>query len=449
MRTRPQLLTDPVGTTLFRLSAPMALGVTAVITFNLVDTFFVAQLGTLELAALSFTFPVVFSLFSISMGLGMGTASVVARAIGEGDRDKTRRLTTDSLILSFCIVLCGVILGLLTIDPLFRLLGASDQILSLIREYMVIYYIGIAFVVIPMVGNNAIRATGDTVFPSLIMIIGAIINLILDPILIFGLFGFPRLEMRGAALATVIARAGTLIAALYILHFRDHLLDFKLQSVRLMWQSWKQILFIGLPTAGTNILMPVSLGIITRMAAIFGPAAVAAVGVGSRIEAFALIPVMSLGSALVPFIGQNWGAVKLERVHRAHWLSHRFSLWLGVGFALFCLVGSAWLATLLSSDHDVIQNIQLFLWIVPLGFGLQGSVRLVASAFNAINKPFLAALVSLVRIFCFYIPFAWLGAFYYDLTGMFIGMMIANVLSGVAAMYTYHARCTGRPTCSD
>ncbi len=162
MKGRTSLIEGPVGRRLLFLTVPMVGGIFAITTFNLVDTFFVARLGTDELAAMGFIFPVVMFVQSIALGLGIGTASVVSRAIGEGDHRKVRRLTTDSLILAVLLVVLFVTVGLLTINPLFTLMGATPEILPLIRQYMTIWYVGMIFVTVPMVGNNAIRATGDT-----------------------------------------------------------------------------------------------------------------------------------------------------------------------------------------------------------------------------------------------------------------------------------------------
>ncbi|GAH14310.1 unnamed protein product, partial [marine sediment metagenome] len=147
-----QLTDGPVGKILIRLTIPMVIGIVSMVAFNLVDTFFVSRLGTLELAAMSFTFPVVLVVHSLAMGLGIGTSAVLSRAIGEGYHHKVQRLATDGLILSVLIVATFVIAGMATIEPLFRMLGANEKIIPLIKEYMRIWYIGVPFVIIPMVG---------------------------------------------------------------------------------------------------------------------------------------------------------------------------------------------------------------------------------------------------------------------------------------------------------
>lgn len=175
----------------------MILGILSMVAFNLADAFFVGRLGKEQLAALSFTFPVVLFVNSLSHGIGMGTSAVISRAIGSKNYRKVRRLVFDSLLLGILVVGIGVVAGLFTIRSLFTLLGARGAILDYIAEYMKIWYIGMIFVVVPMVGNNIIRATGDSKTPGIIMTIGAGANFIMDPLLIFGLGPMPAMGVRG------------------------------------------------------------------------------------------------------------------------------------------------------------------------------------------------------------------------------------------------------------
>jgi putative MATE family efflux protein len=435
LKRKTSLAEGPVGWGLLKLTLPMTLGIFSIVVFNLTDTYFVSRLGTRELAAMSFTFPVVLLVGSIALGLGTGAASVLSRAIGRGDHENVRRVATDSLVLGMGIVFLFVLTGLLTIDPVFSAMGATKEILPLIRQYMKIWYIGMIFVVIPMVGNNAIRATGDTVYPSLIMTTSAVVNVVLDPVLIFGLWGFPRMGIAGAALATVIARSVSMTLSLLILYFREKMLDFSLPSPGAIWKSWKQILYIGLPTAGTNILIPLSLGVITRIVSQFGSKAVAAMGAGARIEAFAMIAISALSVSMIPFIGQNWGSREYERIRLSFRFSHGFSMIWGLlcfaGFLLF----SGFIARLFSNDPAVIRNIKLYLVIISIGYGLQGIALVTASVFNALNKPLISAVLNIVRMFIFYIPFSLAGSILFGLKGVFIGIVLSNTVAGIISIH--------------
>ncbi len=317
-----------MGSLLVRLTGPMILGIVSMVLFNLADTFFVSRLSGRHLAALSFTYPVVLIVNSLALGLGMGASAVISRAVGRRDHAAARRLTTDSLSLALLIVGLFVIAGLATIGPVFRLLGASDETLTLIRSYMGIWYPGMVFVVVPMVGNNAIRARGDTLTPGLIMLASATINTVLDPLLIFGWGPFPRLEMAGAALATVMARASSLVLALWVLIRRERLLCLVRPTLAEVLTSWRQILYLGLPTATTRLVTPLGMGIVTRMAAAHGEPVVAALGVGSRLEFFGLTVVAALSTVLAPFVGQNLGAGQSDRVRQGvNWASRFALIW--------------------------------------------------------------------------------------------------------------------------
>ena len=428
-----RLLEGNVGPQLIKLTIPMIWGVLAITAFNIVDTYFVGQLGTEPLAAMSFTFPVVMTLGSLAMGLGVGTSSVIARAIGEGDRDRVQRLTTDSLTLSLIIVVIFVFLGLITIDPLFTALGAGTDVLPLIRSYMQIWYFGMIFLVIPMVGNNAIRASGNTLTPSMIMIVAAGVNIVLDPLLIMGWGGFPRLEIEGAALTTVISRATTLVASLLVLHYREKMLCFNLPKFQIILASWQKILQIGLPAAATNMITPISIGLITSAIAFYGAEAVAAFGIASRIESFSLIVVVALSASISPFVGQNWGAKKYSRVHRALNLSYLFCLGWGIMVAAILAPNGSWLVSLFNSDPQVIQIATRYLWFVPISYAAAGIILMASSTFNALGKPIPSMIMTVSRMVVLYIPLAYLGSKLFGLNGIFAAACIANLVVGIGA----------------
>ena len=170
----------PVGKPIMSLMLPMMIGMIALVSYNIVDTWFIGQLGTLELAAVAFTFPVAFIVNALSIGLGIGTTSVASRLFGKNEIEEIQRITTHAALLSVGVGLCVVALGVATIEPVFRLLGADDTTLPIIERYMSIYYFGGVFLIVPMIGNSVLRASGDAKTPSLLMTAGAIANIILD-----------------------------------------------------------------------------------------------------------------------------------------------------------------------------------------------------------------------------------------------------------------------------
>ncbi len=426
--TRAKLTEGPVGRTLLALTLPMIWGMFSIIAFNLADAYFVGKLGTGPLAALSFTFPVVMTVGSIAVGLGVGTCSVLSRAIGEGDFRKVQTVATDSLTLSLLFVGIFILVGVFTIDPLFTALGADEEILPLVRDYMRIWYLGMMFLVVPMVGNNAIRAAGDTINPSIIMTVSAVINIILDPLLIFGWGPFPRLEVKGAAIATVFARAISMVASLAILRYRKKMLVFRRPMIRSILNSWKDILRVGLPAAGTYAIGPVALGMITAMLATFGTPAVAAFGVAGRIESFALITLFGLSTSVAPFIGQNFGAALHHRVRKGLDMAFLFSLIWGVAAAIILAVFRKPLVGLFDDNPDVIRVASRYLLVVPISFGAQGIVLIASSSFNALGRPLPSAVLTLTRMFVIYVPLALVGRLIGPI-GIFAAASIANFVT--------------------
>lgn len=424
------LLEAPVGPTMLRLATPMLVGIFAIVLFNVVDTFWVGQLGARELAAMSYTFPVVMVVMSLAMGIGIGTTAVVARAIGHGDQDQVRRLTTDALVLANAVVLVVAMIGLTTIDPLFSLLGADELTRTLVRQYMVPWYLGVGLLVIPMVGNSAIRATGDTKTPSYVMLVAGVFNAVLDPFLIFGWGPIPAMGLTGAALATIGSYAGAFVAALWVLARRERLLTFARPRVSQVLDSWRRILHIGLPAAATNLLSPLSAGILTRLVSAYGPTAVAAYGVGTRLEGFALIGIGALSTAMTPMVAQNLGAGHCGRIREAIRFGTSAALVWGAGAALLLGALAGPLASLFSPDPVVVTIASTFLVVVPFSYGLLGLAQVVGTAFNALDRPLLAAALVLVRLLVLTVPLAWAGAAIADLPGVFAGIAAANLAIG-------------------
>jgi putative MATE family efflux protein len=229
-------LNNDIATTLRKMTMPMIVGMIMLMTFGLVDTFFIGLLGTQELAAISFTFPVTFTVISLNIGLGIGTSAVIAKFLGAGDHAKAKETATGALMFTMVLAIALAILGVFTIEPIFRLLGADDSLLPLIKDYMVIWYAAGLFLAMPMVGNSVLRASGDTKTPSYVMAFGGFVNAILDPLLIFGWGPVPALGIQGAAIATLIAWAIGLFYILYLLAFKRQLMEPKF----LNWQELKR-----------------------------------------------------------------------------------------------------------------------------------------------------------------------------------------------------------------
>jgi putative MATE family efflux protein len=441
------MLTEgPVGRHLIDMTVPVLFGITTMMAQSLIDTWFIGRVGDAELAAFGFGFPILMIVTSVAIGLGAGTSSVVARAIGANDHRRARRLSTDSLLLSFLITAVVAAIGVLSIDPLFRLLGAPEELLPLIRGFMTILYAGVPFVVVGMVGMASMRATGDTRLPSALMILAAILNVILDPILIFGVGPIPAMGLNGAAMAALIARASIFVGTLYLMRRKMDLVSFSRPDPIEMRRSWRDILHVGIPAAGTNIIVPVGAAVVTAMIARFGADAVAGFGVASRLESMMLVLYYALSAIIGPFVGQNLSAGNDKRILRALWLCSTFCLVTGMIIAALLASLSGILPGFFSDSDSVNSVTTTFLLLVPISYGTYGMVMVMNASFNGLGYPMPGVVISLSRIVVLYIPLAITGMMLFGVAGIFGAYAAANIVSGLGA-YAW-ARRTVKRTCA-
>lgn len=430
MNDRRNLTTGPVWLNLIRLAGPMLFGIAAVMSAHLVDTYFVGKLGTEPLAALSFSFPVAFTLASLSIGLSAGAASVVSRAVGRGHHGRTQRLAADSIMLTVVgiVVLTGI--GLVTTKPVLRLLGAEGEILAMATAYMQIWYVSLPFLAATMVANAMVRACGDASAPSAIMVTSAIFNLVATPVLVFGTGPIPALGIEGAALATLGARILSAACALYLVIWRDRLVVTFRRGLRRFIKSAGYVLSIGLPAAIGNASNPLGIAVATAAIAVLGSETVAAFGVATRLESFAVIPLLALSASIGPVVGQNWGASRADRVERALKTAYGLSFgWSLLLTAFFWLAGQP-LAEAFASEPAVADEAAKYLWIVPISLWGYGIAIIAAGAFNALGKPFFGLAYSLTRTALFYVPLVWIASRIDGSTTVYTAIAVANMLAG-------------------
>jgi len=415
------------------MAVPVLFGIFTMMGQAFVDMWFIGRVGDRELAALSFAFPILMIVMSVAIGLGAGTSSVVARAIGAHNHRRARRLATDSLILSFGITASISVLGFFTIEPLFTLLGAPADMIPLIAGYMRILYAGVPFVVVGMVGMSSMRATGDTRLPSMLMVIASVANVILDPILIFGLGPVPAMGLNGAAMAALLSRAAIFGGTLYFMRMRLDMLTFNKPDPGELRSSWADVLHVGIPAAATNAIIPIATGVITAMLARYGPEAVAGFGVASRVESLTLVLFYALSAVIGPFVGQNIAAGRADRIFEALRLCMLFCVGTGLAVAVLLALSGAWLPTLFSDNPQVTKVSTLYLMIAPISYGAYGMVMIMNASFNGMGKPMPAVHISVSRMALIYVPLAFVANRFFGITGIFVAYAFANIVSGVIA----------------
>ena len=444
---KSRLTNGSIASHLVKLSVPILCSIFIVVTLSLVDTYFISQLGINELAAVSFTLPIITIVGSLLMGLGEGTASVIAVAIGEGNRYKVQRITTDCLILSLFLSVILTIVSLATIDPLFKALNAGPNILPLIREYISVWYLGLIFLIVPAMGSSSINASGNIKFMSLSVIIPTIINAVLDPLFIFGYLGFPRLELQGAALATVIAQSAKLLLTLIFL-YREQMIVFALPKFQEVLKVWWNVLHLCISATATKVITPFCTTLIASMIAIYGTEAVAGFGIASQLESLTLVVFFALSISLALIVGQNCGSGKFVRINQAFNLSIKFCLiWGGVA-AIVLTLASGSLASLFNNDPQVISTVNTYMAIVPVSYGAAGIIQISNSTFIALGKSIPSITIAIAHMLILYLPLAELGRQFFGIQGIFAAACFSNLVVGLGAFAwnrrTLHAMSIGR-----
>ena len=433
-KTEKQDLTrGPVAAHLRRQGTPFALGLVAIFSFEAADLFFISRLGDAPLAAISFTMPVIWLIYGIGIGFEAGAASCVSRAVGRQDQAQARRLTIDTLVLAVLVALLLCTIGLASIEPVFSLLGATPELMPLITEYMSIWYWVAPMDMVLWCSLASLRARGNTLLESKVITVAALLNLALDPIFIFGLFGFPRLEIQGAALATLVSNGIMLLFTLTYLHRKLKIYASPFAPLKEILDSWRHMLHIGIPAMITNAIIPVSSGIVVAMIATFGVDAVAGFGVAMRIEPIFLIPFYALSAVSSPFFGQNFGSGQFNRLVEARRVISRFCLGFGLALAITLILIAKPLTGLFSQSESIQLVAVHYLWIVAISYGAYGLVMSMNAAFNGMGKPFPGVVISTCRVIVVFLPLAFAGRYLIGLEGLFAATLLSNLLMGFVA----------------
>ncbi|MGD2132748.1 MAG: MATE family efflux transporter [Maricaulaceae bacterium] len=435
-RSRTDLTQGSVFSHLIRFIVPMSFGITAMMAVGLIDAFWLGRLSTEALAAVSFAVPVSFAVFAIFIGLSSGCVAAVARVVSSGDHDRIARLATDGVLLSLTVSIVAAVIGTVATRPLFVFIGAEGATLEQAVGYMQIWFLGLVFVSAPVIAGAILRAIGQAVLPSALMIVSAAVNMILDPLMIFGLGPFPRLEVAGAAYATVIANAVSATLVLGFMIFRERLLTLAPVAWSVLARHWREIARVGIPAAGSNAINPISLTFVIAALATFAAAsdeAVAGFGAASRIEMFAIIPMFALSAAMAPVTGQNLGGGRIDRVREAF----RSGFLIAVGWGLVTAAALALLAPLLAAgfneDPDTRAAMRLYLWIIPVTNWGYGVVIAASAGFNGLSRPMPALAMTVFRSLILMAGGCWLGGYLMGAPGVFLGVAAANLIGGVFA----------------
>ena len=429
------LTVGPVGAHLRRQALPFSIGLVAIFSFEAIDLYFIAQLGDAPLAAVSFALPMILMIYGIGIGLEAGVASCVSRAVGGKQEQRARRLATDCAVLGVLVGSVILLAGSPLIEPTFRLLGATDALLPLIREYMEVWYFMAPLDMALWCTLASIRARGNSLLESKIIIAAAVLNLVLDPIFIFGLFGFPRLEVAGAALASVVATAVMFAFAIWYFSARLRVLASPRAPLATILGSWRHMLEIGIPAMATNAIGPLSSAIVVSMIATYGVNAVAGFGIAMRIEPLALVPFFALSAVSSPFFGQNIGGGHFDRLREARRIVTRFCVIFGVLLAIAINVAAPYITGLYTDDPAIAGITTGYIWLVAWSWGAYGLVMSVNASFNGSGRPLPAVVLSSARVIFVLLPLIMIGRWLLGIWGLFAAILASNLLLGFGAWW--------------
>ena len=428
-----------VGRALFAVSAPMTLGILGVLSVGLADAYFLAKAGATELAAISYIFPVIATLTSLSIGLAAGTNAVISQAIGQGEDGADRdRLTLHAMMLAFLLSCLTAVLFYFGAPMVFSLMGARDAVLDAVMGYIRFWCLSFPFLVTGMALNAAFRAAGKTVVAASVMLGQSIVNIALNPVFIFGFASIPEMGADGAGLATLVARiAGFLGVLVYGCWVGAVCLN--CAPFRHLATSFRRIGRIGAPAAFSNAINPAGMAIVTAAIATIGDAAVAGFGAATRVQSLLLVPMLALSSGIGPVVGQAWGADMQQRARDAMRLAFLWCIAIGFCVATILFIFAEPIADVMTSGAEEAKFAVSYMRIASWGFFCYGILITANAAMNARDRALWSMSVSAVRIFVIYVPLTWFGVWVAGYTGMLFAAVAANVIGAWIALIAAHS----------
>ena len=384
---RLNLTEGPIFITLIRLAVPITISMVMFTVYLIVDLFFVGRLGAEAVAALSISSNAFFIHLGFSTVLGTGGMALIAQAFGRKDYDYAANVFKQSIIMALMIGVIEATTGLLIAPAYIKFFGGTGKSLLWGIQYFQIFSISFFFMILLYTVGSCFRGMGDTKTPMIIMLQANVLNILLDPLLIFGWMGLPPMGVRGAALASLISHiyAGGIYG--YVIFFKGFHIDIK-GKWKLSAGIIRKSLFIGIPSGMNHFLLAANLLITYRVISEYGTSAIASIGIGFRILQAIYIPVIAVASAMAAIIGQNFGANKYERITgtlgRALLVSMIFMLFCTAACRLF----PRYLIGIFSSHPDVIRFGVIYLKIFSLGFVAVAAIMVTGAVFQGLGKTY-------------------------------------------------------------
>ncbi|BCS54244.1 MATE family efflux transporter [Geobacter sp. SVR] len=397
MNNFSELTTDPIPVLIRRLAIPAGTGFFFNTMFNVVDIWYGGRLSTTALAAMSLSFPVFFILLSIGAGVSTGTTALIGHALGRNDHETARIYILQALSFALLNALFLTALGISFSPEIFMFMGAREEYLALALSYIDVVFAGAPFFMLNFVMSAILNAHGNTATYRNFLICGFLLNLLLDPWFMYGGFGLPALGLPGVALSTVAIQCLGNFYLFNRLSRTEAIPSFTLRELRPQWNYYRNLFGQGFPAAMNMMTVTLGIFIITWFVGRYGQEAVAAYGIGTRIEQIALLPVMGLNISTLALTAQNFGAGQIGRVRQVLVLSLRYGFVLALSGTAAALIFTGELMRLFSSDEKVVAIGIRFLRVEAWVFPAYVLLYICVAAMQGIQRPSLALWIGLYR----------------------------------------------------
>lgn len=431
---RNKMGTKPVFPLLMSMAFPPMLSMLIQSMYNIVDSMFVARFSQNALTAVSLAFPLQNLVLAVAVGAGVGVNSYISRKLGARDRDAANAAVTHGFLLSFAHAIFFVLFGLVAIKPFFRMFTDSPEIVSLACDYSYIVVLGAFAQLFHIMVEKLLQSTGRMLAPMLLQTIGAIANIILDPILIFGLLGAPRMGVRGAAIATLLGQILSMTLSLLVFFLRDQDLRMDLKKFRPDLRAVAQIYAVGVPTMLMNALGSLLVTLLNSILIRFSELAVSVFGVYFKLQTFVFMPVSGLTQGALPIMGYNYGAQNRRRLLS----TSRCAVLVAVGIMaagnlLFVLIPDK-LLLLFNASPEMLEMGTSALRIISCSYIFAAVGLIFSTMFQAVGKGSYSLTVFLMRQLIVVVPLAFLLSRTLGLNGIWLSFPIAEAAGAIAAV---------------
>ncbi|WP_306575349.1 MATE family efflux transporter [Anaerotruncus massiliensis (ex Togo et al. 2019)] len=436
-RKENRMGTMPVGKLLVTMSLPIMISMLIQALYNIVDSIFVAQIGENALTAVSLAFPVQNLIIAVGIGTGIGINSLLSRRLGERRFDDANAAAENGILLSLCNWLVFAIFGGLFSEAFFRAFTDNPEIISMGTDYLTVCTVFSFGCFMQFACERILQATGITIYNMITQATGAIINIILDPIMIFGLFGFPRLGVKGAAIATVIGQIVAMLMGLWFNAKKNKEVHMDFRHFRPNGRIIGEIYKVGVPSIVMQSIGTVMTIGMNKILIAFSETAVAVFGVYFKLQSFVFMPIFGLTNGLVPIVAYNYGARKRTRITASIRLALVYALSImALGLLIFQLFPVPLLRLFKASDALLSIGVPA-LRIISISFLGAGVGIVLSSVFQAMGNGVLSLTMSVARQLAVLLPVAWLMARFVGLDAVWAAFPVSEYVSVTIALFMY------------